>query len=76
VHVVDTHSILKCYFLDLLSPKGYCVTISRGSKSKLLRDYFTWDQTDCGLTMQLSCLKRKLGSNMVAGAQGFTVSSY
>jgi len=32
---------LKCHFLDLSSRKGYCVTISRRSKSKLLRDYFT-----------------------------------
>ena len=38
VRVVDTHSILKCYFLDLSSRKGYCVAISHRNKSKLLRD--------------------------------------
>jgi len=43
------------------------VTISRMSDSKLLRDYFTWEQTDCELRMQSLCLKRKL--IMVAGAQ-------
>jgi len=67
--VVDTHSVLKCYFKDVskMSRKGYCVTISRESKSKLLRDYFIWEQTDCGLTMQVSGLTQKSKPNMVAG---------
>ena len=43
-----------------MSRKGYCVTISRRSRSKLLRDYFMYERTDCGLTMQLSCLKTYL----------------
>jgi len=47
------------------------VTISRRSRSKLLRDYFTSELTDCGLTMQVSCLKRT--TNIVAGAQEDTL---
>jgi len=46
------------------------MTISRRSKSKLLRDYFTLEQTDGGLTIQVCCLKSK--PNMVAVATGDT----
>ena len=53
VCVVDMHSALKCYFLDLSSRKGYWVTISRRSG-------------DCRLTMQVSCLKSK--PNLMAGS--------
>ena len=50
--------------------KGLLRDFSRRSKSKLLRDCFTLEQIDCGLTMQLSCLKSK--PNMLAGAKGDT----
>jgi len=53
-----------------MSLSGCCVTISRRSKSKLLRDCFTQEQTDCGLTMHLMRLKSK--PNMVACAKGGT----
>ena len=43
------------------------MTISRRSRSKLLRDQFTQEPTDCGLKRQVSCLKHK--PSMVAGAQ-------
>jgi len=43
------HTVLKCYFFKIfrdMSRKGYCVTISRRSKSKLLREAvdFTWER--------------------------------
>ena len=43
------------------------MTISFKSKSRLLHDYFTEEQTDSEQTMKLSCFKSK--PNMVADAQ-------
>jgi len=68
------HTFLSLSFQNvifkILRDMSRSVTISRRNKSKLLRDYFRVkrEQTDCGQTMQLSCLENK--PHMVTGTKG------